>query len=101
MATNILDLVTLTLKFDLLKKTLTLPILSLPEEVGLSYITCTCFVARPFQDRKFDLVILTLKNDLLFKNVNLGHSFLTRRGGTFLFQMYIHCDKAFSRLPKV
>ena len=32
----------------------------------------------------FDLVTLTLKFNLLLKKVNLGHSFLTRRGRTFI-----------------
>ena len=48
----------------------------------------------------FDLVTLTLKFDLLFKNFNLGHSFLTRRGRAFIFNMYIPCDKVFPWVAK-
>ena len=48
----------------------------------------------------FDLVTLTLKFDLLLKNLNLGHGFLTRRDRTFIFHMYIPCDKTFSWVPK-
>ena len=48
----------------------------------------------------FDLVTLTLEFDLLFKNFNLGHSFLTGKGRAFIFHMYIPCDKAFPWVPK-
>ena len=48
----------------------------------------------------FDLVTLTLKFDLLYKNFNLGHSFLTRRGRAFIFHMYIPYDKTFPSEPK-
>ena len=49
LGTLIFDIVTLTLKFDLLlKKTLTLAITDKPEEIGLSYCTGVFFVTRPF-----------------------------------------------------
>ena len=38
---------------------------------------------------------LTLKFDLLFKNFNLGHNFLTKSDGAFIFHMCIPCDKVF------
>ena len=43
----------------------------------------------------FYLVTLTFKFDLLFKNFNLGHIFLTRRGRAFIFHMCIPCSKTF------
>ena len=46
--TMILDLVTLTLKFDHLLKTLTFVISYEPWETGLSYFTCVFLVTRPF-----------------------------------------------------
>ena len=47
----------------------------------------------------FDFVTLTLKFDLLLKNVNLGHSFLTRRDWAFIFHMCIPCSKIFNAVP--
>ena len=51
---------------------------------------CVFFVTLPFTwYHKFYLVTLTLKFDLLFKNINLGHSFLTGWGRTFAFHTLI------------
>ena len=62
--TIVFDLVTLTLKFDLLLKTLTLAITFLLEEMGLSYCTCAFLLTRPFTwYHSFDLLTLTF--DLL------------------------------------
>ena len=47
----------------------------------------------------FDLVTLTLKFVLLFKNLNLGNNFLTRRGRAFLFHICIPCSKIFNAVP--
>ena len=47
----------------------------------------------------FDLVTLTLKFDLHLKNFNLGNSFLTRRGGSFIFHICIPCSKIFNAVP--
>ena len=47
-----------------------------------------------------DLVTLTLKFDLLLKNFNLEHSFLTRRGKTSIFHMYIAVTRTFPMVPK-
>ena len=82
-------------------KTLTLAIVSSPEEVGLSYNihVCTFLVTRHFHcKKKFDLVTLTF--DLLSKNFNLGHSFLTRRGRAFILHMCTPCHKTFPWIPK-
>ena len=65
----IFDLVTLTLKCDLLSKFLTLVITHERRETGLSYSTRVFFVIRPFTSfHNFYLVTLTLKFDLFFKN---------------------------------
>ena len=50
--------------------------------------------------KKFALVTLTWKFALLLKNFNIGHSFSTRRGKTFIFHMYVPCDKNFLCVPK-
>ena len=81
------------------QKTLTLAIVSSPEEVGLSYNICTFLVTRHFHcKKKIDLVTLTF--DLLSKNFNLGHSFLTRRGRAFILHMCTPCHKTFPWIPK-
>ena len=96
---KIFDLVTLTLKFDLLlKKNFNLGHSFLTKKkVGLSYYICTFLVKRPFHGYQNFLTLwtLTLTFDLLLKNFNLGHNFLTRRGRAFIFYIYIPCDKTF------
>ena len=47
----------------------------------------------------FDLVTLTYKFDLLLKNFNLDHSFVTRRGRSFIFHICIPCSKTFNVVP--
>ena len=77
------------------KKTLTLAIAPLPEELGLSYFICTFLVTRPFHGYQS-----VWPSDLdLLKNFNLGNSFLTRRVRAFIFHMCIPFSKTFSALP--
>ena len=47
------NIVTVTLKFDLLLKSLTLTITFKPEEVGLSYCTCVFLVTIPVHSTIF------------------------------------------------
>ena len=99
MGTKIFDLVTLTLKFDLLFKNFNLDHSSLTRR-GRDFI-CAFFVTRPYMGTKiFDLMTLNLKFGLLSKKINLGHSSLTRRGRAFILHMHIPCGKIFPLVPK-
>ena len=74
--TVIFDLVTLTLKFDLLLKNFNLDfylVLSAAWRASLS------------SDKSYYLVTLTLLFDLLLKNFNLDHNFQIRSDKAFIF----------------
>ena len=51
--------------------------------------------------KNFDLVTLTLTFDLLFKKLNLGFNFWTKRDRAFILQVGIPCGKTFLFVPKV
>ena len=88
--TIIFDLVTLTLKFDLLLKNFNL---------GHNFRTRSdrAFILHVYslwQDLSqcsiiFDLVTLTLKFDLFLENLNLGYYFQTRRDRAFILQIFL------------
>ena len=80
MGIKIFDLVTLTLKFDLLLKNF---------KLGHSFLSTNIF----------NQVMLTLKFDLLMENFNPGHNFRTRRGRVFIFHMCIPSDKTLQTVP--
>ena len=94
-STKMFDLLTLTLRFDLLLKTFCLCHSFLTRK-GF-HITPVHFLWQDFSCRVMvcDLVSLTLKFkfDLLKKNFNLAHIFLTGRGRAFIFHMRIPCHK--------
>ena len=76
----IFDLVTLTLKFDLLLKNINLGhnFLTRRDRAFILHMCIPC--DDPFMCTIiFDLVTLTLKFCIFLKNFNLGHNFLTRR----------------------
>ena len=95
MGTKIFDLVTLTLKFDLLLKNFNFcrSFLTRRDRAFILHIYIHC--DKTMGTKIFDLVTLTLTFDLLLKNFNLCHSILTRRCRAFIFHMYIPCDKTF------
>ena len=99
MGTNIFDLVTLTLKFDLLLTNFNLSNSFLTRKVRAfifnMYIPCELWQDLSMGTNIFDLVTLTLKFDVLLNNFNLSNRFLTRRVRAFIFHMYIPCDKIF------
>ena len=99
--TIIFDLVTLTLKFDLLLKNVYLGH-NFHIRRDRAFILHMCISL--WQDLShgtiiFDLVTLTLKFDLLLNNFNLSHNFQTRRDGAFILHMCITCDKTFHMVP--
>ena len=86
MGIKIFDLVTLTLKFDLLLKNFNLGYSFLTR---LLYFICTFLVTRPlhmyqnFWPHDLDLEVWPS-----LKNLNLGLSFLASRGRAFIFHIY-------------
>ena len=51
--------------------------------------------------KKFDLVTLTLNFHLLFKKLNLGYSFWTKRDKAFILHMWVLYDKTFLFVLKI
>ena len=97
----IFDLVTLTLKFDLLFKNF-----NLGHNLWIMRDRALIFhMSLKGQDLShhtiiFYLVTLTLKFDLLFKNFNLGHNLWNVRERAFIFHMSILRDKTFYIITK-
>ena len=98
--TIIFDLVTLTLKFDILFKNFNLGH-NLRTVRDRAFIFHVYFLWQDLTHHTiiFHLVTLTLKFDLLFKNFNLGHKQWTVRGRAFIFHMCIPYDKTFHTMP--
>ena len=94
----IFDLVTLTLRFDLLVKNFNLGHnLWTMRDRALIHISHVYSLRQDLSRHSiiFCLITLTLKFDLLFKNVNLGHNLWTVRERAFIFHMCVPCDKTF------
>ena len=98
--TNIFYLVTLTLDFDLLLKTLTLAITFEWCVIGSQYSTHIFLETRPFfWYQHFLPCDLDLGVWPIFKNFNLGYNFWMVGDRAFIFHMYIPCDKTFLLIP--
>ena len=86
----VFDLVTLTLKFDLLLKKTT-------KTLFLQIFGHEAFIKQKFDDT-VQLILLPYGgtiSTILLKNFNLGHNFLARSDRAFILHMCISCETTF------
>ena len=102
MGTKMFDLVTLTLKFDLLLKNFNLShcFLTRRGRAFIFHLYIPCDKTFPWVPKFLTSWPWPWSLTYFKKNFNLGHCFLTRRGRAFIFHLYILCDKTFPWEPK-
>ena len=99
---NIFDLVTLTLKFDLLLKNFNLcnSFLTRRGRAFIFHMYISCYKTFPQVPTILTYWPWPWSLTYFYKNFNLGHSFLTRWGRAFIFHRYIPYDKTFPSVPE-